>query len=388
MSQTHLLRKLFDGRVRLETQNQNPMIYARAYVQGKLRVFRTMHTNEHSAAKAAGDWYLALLHRVRSGERLDAATFGMMAEKFMDHADANGKPSPLQRRNYRHKWSLLQSKIAGIRDIAITDIDTGWLERVREVRDKDKVKPTTIKKDLMFISSVLNFAKNREKALETLPDFPSFTDNWRIETESRPAFTPAQYKKLISSARRRMREPDLNPRVRRQREELYVLIVVMMGAALRPGEAYSLRWRDARLDQIADDGLFHMSVLGKHRGPNSKREDAFMKRVGFFMLRRLFKNRDRAQTTLDSSIFTENHRDGFRLLLEDCNLRVDKRTERTRDLKSLRPTALTRALDRQATPDYRATAKWARTSPDILLKWYDKQDPSRAARKALLNRRG
>jgi hypothetical protein len=278
----------------------------------------------------------------------------------------------------------LQSKIDGIRDTPITDIDTAWLERLRDVRHKDGVKPTTIKKDLMFISAVLKHAKVREKALDTLPDFPSFTGVWHIEEESAPPFNPSQYKKLLRLAWSRMREPDLNPRVRSQREELYVLIHVMMGAALRPWEAYSIHWRHCRLDQIAEDGLFHMSVLGKHRNTvGGKREDAFMRRVGYLALRRLFKSRDKGKTTLDSPTFVETHRDGFNLLLKACNLKVDQKTGRKRNLKSIRPSAMTHALDRQENPDFRATAKWARTSPDMLMRWYDKQDPTRAARKAL-----
>lgn len=392
MSKTHLLRKLFEGRVRLETQNDNPMIYARTYLQGRLRVFRTMHTNEHSAAKAAGDWYLALRHDVQLGKRLDAATFVDWAEKFIADCDAKGEPSELQRRNFRHKLNLLRPFIG---DICVDAITFKWLEQLREDRSKvftkagKPVKPTTIKKDLMFISSVLGFCKE-EGVIQALPDFPSFTGpKWGIDTESAPPFSTQQYKRLIRTAWVRMREPDLNPRTRRQRVELYTLIHVMRAAALRPSEAYSIRWRDAPLNKIAEDGLFHFLVGGKYANTKGRKpKDAFMTRVGYLALKRLFKQRDKATTTLDSPVFTEEHRDGFRALVDVCGLRVDKKSGRTRNLKSLRPTAITITLEAQSpSPDYRKTAKWARTSPAMLVEWYDDLHPEHAARSILIKKR-
>ena len=55
---TTLVRKLLDGRLRLETRNSNPVIYARARVQGKLMNYRTGETTSSSrlAWLRTGTW--------------------------------------------------------------------------------------------------------------------------------------------------------------------------------------------------------------------------------------------------------------------------------------------------------------------------------------------
>ena len=73
------------------------------------------------------------------------------------------------------------------------------------------------------------------------------------------------------------RQADLNPRTKRQRQELYWLLLISVGAALRVGEAYSLRWRDCELITLNDKDhteAVHMWVLGKH-SRDGKREDAY-----------------------------------------------------------------------------------------------------------------
>jgi integrase len=388
---THLIRKLFEGKLRLETQNENPMVYARTYLQRKLRVFRTMHTNEHSAAKAASDWYLDLLHRHRHGERLDALTFGQAAADFIADPRVREKVSALQHRNYRHKWNLLQSKIAGIEDIKVTDIDTAWLEHVRDVRAQDDVKPTTVKKDLMFVSSVLKWCKAK-KVVDTVPDLPAFSGKtWGIVSKGRTYLDAAEYKHLITTAWKRMREPDLNPRVLQQRRELYLMIHIMVGAALRVGEALSLRWCDC-YDAFPMDhdetkrNMLEMDVLGKH-SKHGQREKAFARGPALIAFRRLeMYAQQRGVDVLksDALIFT-SHRDGFRELLDAAGLRDG--ANGTRDMKSLRPTGITLRLEETENPNYRDVAKWARTSPEMIAKFYDQIHPATVATRLLRKRK-
>ena len=148
-----------------------------------------------------------------------------------------------------------------------------------------------------------------------------------------------------------------------------------VGAALRVGEAYSLRWRDCELTTLDDaDNIqaVHMWVLGKHsRG--GKREGA----CGLYGAVSAFKamQAERPDAKPDDLLFTENHREGMKELLTTAELRTDK-DGRTRDAKSLRQTGISLRLDLgPANPDYRDIAKWARTSPAMIATFYDQTHP-------------
>ena len=71
-SRTVTIKKFLDGKVRLERKNDAPMLYARAYLQGKYVVVRTKETNFARAQAFAENWYLELRDRIRRGEQLHA----------------------------------------------------------------------------------------------------------------------------------------------------------------------------------------------------------------------------------------------------------------------------------------------------------------------------
>jgi hypothetical protein len=57
---TTLVQKLMDGRLRLETRNDSPVIYARCFVQGKVWRYCTKNTDRTEATRLARDWYVGL----------------------------------------------------------------------------------------------------------------------------------------------------------------------------------------------------------------------------------------------------------------------------------------------------------------------------------------
>ncbi|HUR35952.1 MAG TPA: hypothetical protein VM032_19250 [Vicinamibacterales bacterium] len=151
----------------------------------------------------------------------------------------------------------------------------------------------------------------------------------------RPFLDHDQWVKLRKLGKARISEEGLNPRTRRQRQELYWFMLICVGAALRVGEAYSLRWRDCQLIKLNDEDhteAVHMWVLGKHsRG--GRREEAY----GMFGAVSAFKamRAERPDAKPDDPLFLENHREGMKELLDKAGLRYDAEG-RTRDSKSLR----------------------------------------------------
>jgi integrase len=377
-STTEVVVKLYDGKLRLERRNGASIISARTFLQGKLVQKSTGERTLHAATKIATDWYLDLRDRTRRGEHLHGRTFAASAEAFLEHADLLREVSEGQRRNYREKWALLKSHFEGVK---ITDVDARFLLALRETRSKAKakngrpIKPGTLKKDMDFIRLVLKHARNIEKNISDLPDFPSFRgESWEVIPSPRPFLDHEQWVKVRKMGKARITEPGLNPRAQRQRQELYWFMLISVGAALRVGEAYSLRWRDCELVTLNDKDhteAVHMKVLGKHsRG--GRREEAY----GMFGAVTSFKAMQaaRPEAKPDDPLFTENHREGIKELLKEAKLREDAEG-RTRDAKSLRQTGISLRLDLGPNPDYRDIAKWARTSPAMIAAFYDQTHP-------------
>src|SRR5581483_7362888 len=233
----------------------------------------------------------------------------------------------------------------------------------------EAVKPATLKKDMLFIRLVLKYAKDEAKCLKELPEFPSFARNskWEIRPAARPRFAKDEFKLLLKTAFRRMREPNLNPRTRRQRRELYHLILIATGAALRVDEAYSLRWCDCehylqddsdlteagrRGEEVIAANLLKAMVSGKH-SRNGEREEARGNALAFFAYLHHMRDREKESGPVDRQprglshvgrnipaeehVFRHRHRDGFRELLDDARdryhpkgLRIDPATGRMR----------------------------------------------------------
>jgi integrase len=370
--------RLYDGKLRLERRNDGAKIYARTFMQGHNMVRSTGERTVNAATKIATDWYLDMRDRIRKGENLHGRAFSASAEAFLEHADQVREVSEGQRRNYRQKWELLKSHFEGVK---VNDIDTRFLLALRESRSKAKakdgqpVKPATLKKDMDFVRLVLKYAKNIEKNLSDLPEFPSFRgEAWEVIPSPRPFLDHDQWVKLRKLGKARIDEPDQNPRSKGQRQELYWFMLISVGAALRVGEAYSLRWRDCELITLNDKDkteAVHMKVLGKHsRG--GQREEAY----GMFGAVTSFKAMQKARPDAkpDDPLFTENHREGIKELLIKAELR-ENADGRTRDAKSLRQTGISLRLDLGPNPDYRDIAKWARTSPAMIATFYDQTHP-------------
>lgn len=408
MQTTVTVKKLMGGKLRLERRNNNPMIYARTYFQGKSMVFRTGETRLVQASKVAEDWWFGLRDRINRGEQLHDPTFADCAEKFLAVCDQDHNPG--QVKNFHQKWSVLKPFFGEIKP---QDVDLGWLQQLRIARVKEPqkqgkaVKPATIKKDFIFVRLVLRHAINRLKSLDRLPDFPPFKrgSKWEIRSARKPRFDAKEYKRLLRTAWRRMRQPRLNRLARRRRTELFYLIHIMTGAALRPSEAYSLRWTDCDLylqddSDLTEQGrqglevraawLLDMKVLGKHSyrshriDVKDEREDARGNAIAACAFIRLKAMRgDEPESNPEAYLFPHDHQGGFKALLKAAGLWIEPKTGLTRDLRSLRPTGITQRLEhsakRQGSPDYRDVKIWARTSVAMVEKCYDQGEYDDAA---------
>lgn len=386
---------LVGGRIRLEKLPTTKNISARTYIQGKYVRKSTGESNLSKAKDVAIEWFKELISRDQKGQRIHGATFADYVTGYLGSVDRRftaGEITEGQRGNYHGKWSVLKPIIGTVQ---IQDIDHEWLQQLRQTRaafKNRKMQPlsnSTLKKDIIFVMGVLEYARS-QGLLEQVPKAPSFSNKWTIQRRGRPFLTEAEYENLHRLARVQADEPDLNPRVRRQRLELFWFILISVGGALRVGEAESVRWCDCELVEIQTRSdlkreVVRMLVLGKHsRG--GKREVAMILDEGVDAFKEMLKLRP-APYRADARIFCESHREGMKRLLKDAGLYEyrDPFTGDvlTRDRKSLRPTGITLRLDRVENISYRDIADWARTSPSMILDYYDQSHPGRNVAKIL-----
>jgi hypothetical protein len=77
--------------------------------------------------------------------------------------------------------------------VKIGNVDTKFMLALREKRSEantragEPVKPATLKKDIDFVRLTLRYAKQIEKCLDELPEFPSFRgEAWEVVPNPRP----------------------------------------------------------------------------------------------------------------------------------------------------------------------------------------------------------
>lgn len=386
------LASICDGRVRLERLPSSGIISARAWIQGKDIRKSTRERSLTAAKKVATDWWHDLSVRARRGEHLHSPTFDDCATQFLvkrERDAAAGLISAGQYRNLKQKSTLLKPLIGSVK---VADITADTLERLRSTRERVKNKRgqlltnETLKKDFVFIHSVLTFARDTMKVIAFVPKTPSFTGLKALVRRGRPFLTEEEYKTLHQLAKKQAEEPDLNPRVRRQRQELYWFILICVGGALRVGEAESVRWCDCELLTLNNgtkegEPAVRMLVLGKH-STGGRREDAYVMFGGVYAFQEMLAARPATAEDTDR-IFTESHREGMKELLKTAKLYhySDPKSGRmlTRDRKSLRPTGITLRLDKGDNLSHRDVAKWARTSVQMVADFYDQAHPEQVA---------
>ena len=387
--------RVCDGRVRLERLPHTRNISARVYIQGKLVRKSTRTANVRVARKLATEWWEELRVRERRGERLHVETFADVSVKYLARRkqDADAKTlSAGQYRNLVQKNSLL-APLIGSR--LITEVDEQFLLKLREEREHatnkkgDPITQSTIKKDFIFIHSVLVFARDTLRVIAVVPTNPPFRGEKAIVRQGRPFLTQEEYKTLTTLAKAQAEKPGQNPRSQRQRLSLYRFILLSVGGALRVEEAESVRWCDCEettviTPQKTEKAAVLMYVSG-HHSRGGVREAAYVMFDGYRAYEEMKSEREVLVDHADDTelLFTESHRDGMRRLLTDAGLYEyrDPKTGRmrTRDRKSLRPTAITMRLDRGDNISYRAIAEWARTSSAMVEDYYDQLHPAQAA---------
>lgn len=385
---------LLGGKVRLIQQNANPMLYARSFVQGRYRVVRTLETAVPAASRFAEQWFYSLQNRIVGGAQLDAPLFSDLVSDFLKDPKVKVSVSHGQFANYEKKWNILKPFFAAVR---ITQINDAFLEDLQLKRADAKnrygipLKPSTIEKDLIFVRQVLNWGR-KKKLLETeVPAIPTFKGKLEIIPQGRPRIPAEDWKRLTALARERaaladkerpQHKPGKRPNAARA-WNLHDFIEFAVGGGLRTGEAYSVRWCDCSTTQFRDafgkmTNAVRVQVLSKV-GKGGKRREAWVMYGGYTAYKRMLKLRKGEPPEL--RLFPWNHEASFRSLLKDAGLYYDNETKMTRNTKCLRTTGICLRIENNPMVSRRDLADWARTSEEMIEKFYDQVKPDITAQR-------
>ena len=392
---TTVVKSLLGGKIRLLRHNDNPMLYARSYVQGRYVKTRTMETTIGAASKIAENWFYELKTRVRQGEQLHEPLFSDIVREFLVDPSIKGGVSGGTHNNYAKKWNVVEPLL---RDVRVSAVTLDKLEEIRNIRATDTnryeepITANTIDKDIAFIRQVLRWGVERKSLAITIPPAPKRKGRFVVVKRGRPTFSLKQWRTVTLAARKRAQEAekkraaqDRTPTVGRKVNvekawELYYFIVFAVGGALRTGEAYSLRWRDCSETVLntpgTDEDAIHVRVLGKHsRG--GQRENGWVLMGGVDAYQQLRKRREGDRP--EDKVFRFNHEPEFRELLKSLDLYTDPSSGMTRNTKSLRVTGINLRLLKNPGVPLNDLRKWCRTSIVQIQHFYDQAHPETSA---------
>jgi hypothetical protein len=393
---TTTIKSLLGGKVRLLRHNDNPMLYARSYQQGRYVSIRTMETGIGAASKVAEDWFYELKARVRRGDQVHEPLFSDIVREFLVDPSIKSAVSDTQHNTYAKKWSVVEKFL---RNVRVSAINLDKLEEIRNIRAAETnrygtpITANTISKDITFIRQVLRWGVERKSLSITVPSAPKRKGRFEVVKHGRPTFSLKQWRTVTLAARKRAQDAE-KKRAAQERTptggrkvdverawELYFFILFACGGALRTGEAYSLRWMDCSETVLntpdkTDEDAIHVLVLGKHSRAG-QRENGWVLMGGVDAFHQLRQRREADRP--EDTVFRYNHEPALRELLKSLDLYTDPSSGMTRNTKSLRVTGINLRLLKNPGVSLNDLRKWCRTSIVQIQHFYDQAHPESSA---------
>lgn len=330
---------------------------ARASVRGVVSRTNTETADFERAKRVAVSWFKRLVTD-DGNPTTQHKTVGTAAKSFLE-----GLAKESKRTFYRSEWDVISPFF---KTLDLDAVNTPLLKefiRWRQTHNtRGPVKPHTLHKNLVCVRRILKHAVE-EGWLDRLPLFPQLD---KIEHNPRPWLDPDEWQTLQRVAKRRIQEAE-NPRTRRQREELYEMMLLMVHSCARVDEVRNLRVRDCTVKRLTPKGrpYLEMRIVGK-RG--YRKSIAWSGAVRAY--ERLVEWEDLKP---DDMLLTEpRHTDGFRELLDAAGLRRDA-DGNVRNMKSLRSTGLMLRIKSNPSINLKLLAENAGTSVTMLDNFYLKK---------------
>lgn len=357
----------------------SPFYWARYYDSGRIYKRSTKTDKEHEAYKAAIAFYEELLTRKASGLAVaKAPRFEICAKEVLRAQEARIKRGELGATLNINEQSRLRKHILPyFRAYEVGDIDYYVMEAYFEKLAEEGLAPATIKLHASLLTKILKHA-HRKRLIPHLPPMPA------LETVDAPRsyFNSRQYARLHNKARaligKEIIEYDKQDKVSRHiriTPELNNLILFMTNTFVRPTDIKVLKNSHVEIVHKQESYLRLMHpATKKHHGPVISMPAA----VHVYEQQRQYQ-KERGYGAADDYVFMPEHqnrdyalvqlRRQFDHLLDVTDMKRDA-TGNTRTLYSLRHTALMFRIVNAEGLDPLTLAKNARTSVEMLERFY------------------
>lgn len=170
-----------------------------------------------------------------------------------------------------HRWRVMDSHIRTqlnpyVGNIQVTQLGQDrwtaypvWRHKNGKGRSGGRVSDGTIRDEMTTLRSVMRYAASKKY----IRDSQVFTGKLPVGHARREEFTPEEYRKLHTFARRWIKEAR-NEANRWYRQIAYNFVLIMTNTGMRPSEAKNLRWRDSEIHTDKQERtVVRLSVRGK-----------------------------------------------------------------------------------------------------------------------------
>ena len=356
--------------------------YVRMYMRGRGLVKKSTQCEKLADAKHfAITWYEDLLLEKRAYQAIGAESFSVFASKLQDTQARQIKRGELSEDMLdADKMRLDKDLLPHFAGTHISKIDYNAVDAfLDELKDERNLSQSTLKKYVVTIRKVLKEAE-RDGLIVGVPSFPRI----KSADNPRPWFTPDQYKHLLAACRELRDYPPLEGMGAGRRgqeafdfDELYDFIVFMIHTFLRPSEWKYLQHKHIRVMETNGIKQLVLSV------PNAKTKNAkgsidstSTEIAADIYLNKIRKRNDDPNGYIFFNDIKDRERYAvdkvsrqFRLVCDRANLATDAYGQK-HTTYSLRHSALCFQILKTGGSGLLALAKNARTSTDMLEKFY------------------
>lgn len=204
-------------------------------------------TDATEASDKAYDQDAEIRFRIKHEMPVFDRTLNQVAKEFSDFQKERSETGQIT----HHRWRVMDSHIRiqlknYVGNIQITQIGQDrwtsyqvWRHKNGKGRSGGRVSDGTIRDEMNTFRSVMRYAASKNY----IRDSQVFRGKLPVAHARREEFTPFEYRKLHSFARKWIRQAR-NAKYNWHRSIAYNFILVMTNTGMRPSEAKNLRWRD------------------------------------------------------------------------------------------------------------------------------------------------
>lgn len=244
-------------RIRLPPQAQNR--------QYKTIALTTEDVRE--AREKAFDHDAEIRFRLKHDVPIFDKRFSQVAQEFSDYQRARSEVGQIT----FHRWRVMDSHIRAqlneyVGDLQITTVAEDrwrtypvWRQKTGQGRSGGRVSVGTIRDEMATFRAIMRFAASKKYIRED----QVFRGKLPLSRAQREEFTPREYRKLHSFARRWIKKAS-NSKTEWYRQMAYNFVLIMTNTGMRPSEAKNLQWRDVHNVTDAQGRSFvSLNVRGK-----------------------------------------------------------------------------------------------------------------------------